>query len=174
MKKIFGIALAVLGVILGIASCEFETITLPENQFFVAFDYRVSNEYVDTSNRFRGNQTVLKIPVMVAGKKRSAVTVDFAVDTTDLNKSFTANPATGQSYAVEGVNFEILNESKTLHFPNGVGHDTIYVRAINTAFTGHKFVFLNLVSNSAGYRIGYTVGPNSDSIVRASHRIRIY
>jgi hypothetical protein len=174
MKKILSITLAILGVILGITSCEFETITLPESQYFVAFDYRVSNEYVDSSSRFRGNATVLKIPVFVAGAKTSAITVDFEVSNNDLNESFTINTAAGQSFAEEGVNFQILNSTKTLHFPNGVGHDTIFVQAINTAFTGHKFVFLNLVSNSAGYRIGYRVGPDSDSIVRASHRIRFY
>ncbi len=175
MKRIFGLTIAIVGVILFFTSCENDEIILPESEFFVAFDYKNADKViVDTSSRFQQSVEVLKIPVFVAGKKTSAITVDFETAATDLNGVFTINPELNQSLAVEDVDFEILNSSKQLNFPDGVGYDTIFVRALNSGFTGHKFVFINLTGNSAGYNIGYQLGENGDSIVHASHRIRFY
>jgi len=174
MKKTLTISIAVLAILLGIYSCEEVRITLPEDQFYVAFDYKVNNIIVDSSKIFHGSDNTLMIPVLVAAKKGGPVTVEFEFDTTDLNGFFWADPAHNQSYAEENVNFTLVNSSKILNFPDGVGYDTIKIQPIDVAFTGFKYVFINLTSNSAGYRIGFREGANADTIVRASHRIRIY
>jgi len=174
MKKILTISIATISILLGIYSCEEVRITLPEDQFFVAFDYKVNGIIVDSSKIFHGSDNTLMIPVLVAAKKGGPVTVEFEFDTTDLNGFFWADPLRHQSYAQENVNFTLLNSSKILNFPDGVGYDTIKIKPINTSFEGFKYIFINLTNNSAGYRLGYREGANADTIVRASHRIRIY
>lgn len=173
MKKTIIISIVFLASLLGMYSCEEVRITLPEDQFFVAFDYKVGGIVVDSSKIFKGNTGMLAIPVLVAAKKGGPVTVEFEFDTTDVNGFFTATPPS-QSYAEENVNFTLVNSSKILNFPTGTGYDTIFIRPINAPFTGHKYVFINLINNSADYRIGLREGVNADTIVRASHRIRIY
>jgi hypothetical protein len=176
MKKILIITMAALGAMFAITSCEDVRITLPESEFFVAFDYgkyRDGSEFIDSSRYFKNAPDTLKIPVIVAGKKLdNDVTVSFEIAQNDIYNSFTL-PATG-SYAQLGVDYVLVNPTQTLTFPKGAGTQYIMIKTLNSSFTGHKFLFFNITGNSAGYRIGMRTGTNNDTIVRASHRTRIY
>ncbi|MCY1722195.1 hypothetical protein OU798_17710 [Prolixibacteraceae bacterium Z1-6] len=89
--------------------------------------------------------TIINIPVKVSALAGApAVSVTFDFDTEEIN-----NPA------VEGEDFIILNDSKTLTVNDGFGYDTIRIKTIdNDLFTGNKMVNIKLVSNSLDYDFG--------------------
>lgn len=138
MKKLLNIILVTFAGVLLFSSCDInDPIVFKQEDAFVAFP--------SSSGVVSEQGAVIAIPVMVTAVPGSpAVTVDFEFSAEGLD-----NPA------VEGVDFEILNESKTLSYPNGWGYDTIRVKTIdNSDFTGNKSVNILLSSNSQGYSTG--------------------
>ncbi len=83
------------------------------------------------------------VPVIVTAMLNSpSITVDFEVDA-------------DQSVAVEGVDFNIANDSKTLSFSDGWGYDTIWVQPIdNDEFGGNISFVVKLTANSKSYPFG--------------------
>jgi hypothetical protein len=104
------------------------------------------------------------IPVYVVAVDGSpSVTVDFDFDATDIT-----NPA------VEGVDFNLGNDSKTLSFPGGWGYDTIWIEPIdNDIFEGNKAVNVVLQSNSQNYDFGANT-VNSISLIDDEHPLKAW
>ena len=121
------------------ASCEDinEPITFSQEDAFVAFPS--SSKTIAEG----GSPQTYAIPVLVSATEGSpAVTVDF-----DFAPDTTAQPAE------EGVDYELVNDSKTLNFDKGWGYDTILVRTIpNGEFTGDKAFKVHITGNSQGYQ----------------------
>lgn len=124
--------------LLGFTACDMnDPIVFTQQDAFVGFTAK-SIAIEETDN-------VLEIPVMVVAVEGSpAITVEFDFTVEGLD-----NPA------IEGVDFELLNESKMLSYPNGWGYDTIRVRTIdNSEFTGTKQVNVIMYGNSQEYVSG--------------------
>ena len=78
-----------------------------------------------------------------------AVSVSFEFDTVGID------PAKA---AFEGEQYTMVNDSKTLSFPNGWGYDTIWIMPIdNDIFTGDKLFNITLTSNTEDYAFGAAV-----------------
>ena len=108
---------------------------------FVAFD-------ATTGVVPEGNTAAIEIPVSVASHKGESVTVTFEFSTEGIS-----NPA------VEGVDFTLVNDSKTLTFASGVGSELIKILPINNDIRDlDKTVKVKIVSNSAGFDIGMAEG----------------
>jgi hypothetical protein len=105
---------------------------------FVAFSAKT------TSIKEQGGK--VGIPVIVTALPNSpAVTVTFDFDIEGI----------GEQAAVEGTDYALVNDSKTLSFPNGWGYDTIWIQPIdNEIFTGNKMFNVKLISNSVNYQFG--------------------
>jgi len=137
MKKIINRITFVLAAVTLLASCEADYVMFDSSKSFVAFPTD------KTTIQEPGGPVA--IPVYVVALKGSpAITVNFDFDGTDIPNA-----------AVEGVDFDILNDSKTLSFPDGWGYDTVWIDPIdNDIFEGNKMVYLQLTSNSQNYQFG--------------------
>ncbi|MFZ5938940.1 MAG: Calx-beta domain-containing protein [Bacteroidota bacterium] len=137
MKKISNKILTLLAVMMLVTACDWEPIKFDSSKSFVAFTAAKTN--------MAEMSVVSAIVVKVSALPGSpALTVNFDFDTTGLS-----NPA------VEGVDYTLLNDSKTLSFPNGWGFDTIWIESIdNDLFTGDKSFTVTLTSNTADYQFG--------------------
>jgi hypothetical protein len=77
------------------------------------------------------------------------------LDNSPVNVTFEFNHEGIDNPAVEGEAFELLNTSKTLSFPNGMGYQSIRIRSIDDdIFTANRQVNIKLTGNDAGYGIG--------------------
>ena len=134
MKNYFKI-LYILLAIGGLFSCENEPIMYDSSKNHIAF----TTGDIDLAE----NGGVVGIPVMVAAMlDEPALTVDFMFDET-------------LSDAVLGTDFNILNSTMTLDYPNGWGYDTIWVEPIdNEVFGGNLEFVLKLTANSLNYDFG--------------------
>jgi hypothetical protein len=137
MKKILNRITFVLAAVTLLVSCEADYIMFDSSKNFVAFP-------ADKTTVLEPGGAVA-IPVYVVALKGSpAITVDFDFDATDISNA-----------AVEGVDFTLVNDSKTLSFPQGWGYDTIWIQPIdNDIFEGNKLVYVVLQSNSQNYQFG--------------------
>ena len=127
---------------------------------FVAFSceeedpvlFKVEDSFVAFDNTAgvvpEGSPTAIEIPVSVATHKGASVTVTFEFSTEGID-----NPA------VEGVDFTLVNSSKTLTFAEGVGSEMIKIQAIDNGVRDlDKYVKIKIVSNSAGFDLGMAGG----------------
>lgn len=143
MKKRINKFIYMLVAVLVVASCEWDPIMFDSENSFVAFTQPSSaiDEQV---------QGEVGIVVMVTALLDApAITVTFDFDTAGIV------PAKA---AFEGTEFTLVNESKTLSFPNGWGYDTIWIKPVdNDIFTGDRYFNITLASNSLDYQFGATV-----------------
>jgi hypothetical protein len=137
MKKIINRITFVLAAVTLLVSCEADYIMFDSSKNFVAFP-------ADKMN-FLEPGGLVAIPVYVVALKGSpAITVDFDFDVTDIPNA-----------AVEGVDYTLVNDSKTLSFPEGWGYDTIWIDPVdNDIFEGNKLFNIVLTSNSQNYQFG--------------------
>jgi hypothetical protein len=138
MKKIVYKILFILAAVVLFASCETKYIMFDSSKNFVAFTGK-SVDIPEPGSR-------MGIPVLVTALPDSPpVTVTFEFNTGDL----------GDKAAVEGTDFTLVNDSKTLSFPDGYGYDTIWIQPVdNDEFTGNKAFYIELLSNSVDYQFG--------------------
>mgnify|MGYP006292054159 CR=1 FL=1 len=139
-RKYFNLIIAIF-LLFAIASCDDinEPIVFDQEDAFVAFT-SASKTIKEGSSA-----TTYAIPVMVSAHEGSpAVTVDF---------DFATPADTSLQPAEEGVDFELINDSKSLNFEKGWGYDTIFVRTIpNGEFTGDKNFVIQITGNSQDYQ----------------------
>jgi hypothetical protein len=157
MKKIL---IYFVGVLLGLSmftSCEDlnEPIILNNADKFIAFEKTTSSINEDASEKVG-----ILVYVASAGETGGSVTFDF--DTSGIE-----NPA------IEGQDFTVLNETKTLSFSKGYGYDTIMINAIdNDSVDLTKYVNIILSSPSsdfdlgANYICGFTVADDEHPLKR--------
>jgi len=138
MKKTINQIIFIFAAVVLLVSCEPEYIMFDSSKNFVAF----TGKSVDMPEP----GSMIGIPVLVTALPGSpAATVTFEFSTGDL----------GDKAAVEGTDYTLVNDSKTLSFPDGYGYDTIWVRPVdNDEFTGNKAFYIELVSNSVDYQFG--------------------
>jgi len=154
MKKIINRITFVLAAVALLVSCEADYIMFDSSKNFVAFPSN-STGVLEAAGQ-------VAIPVYVVALTGSpAITVDFDFDITDL-----PNPA------LEGVDYTLVNDSKTLSFPEGWGYDTIWIQPIdNDIFEGNKAFNIDLLSNSQNYQFGANVS-NAITIVDDEHPLK--
>jgi hypothetical protein len=154
MKKIINRITFVLAAVMLLVSCEADYIMFDSSKTFVAFPSKT------TTVLEPGGQVA--IPVYVVALKGSpAITVDFEFDVTDLSNA-----------AVEGVDYTLVNDSKTLSFSNGWGYDTIWIQPIdNDIFEGNKAFNILLTSNSQNYDFG-AISSNAVTVVDDEHPLK--
>jgi len=128
--------LYILAAIFLLAACTSEPILWDKSKAFVAF----AADQVTIPEQ----GGVVGVVVYVADTDGDALTVSFEFDTTGI-----ANPA------VEGTDFTLVNDSKSLNYPNGWGYDTIWIQPIdNDLYQGTKAFVITLTSNSADLPFG--------------------
>ena len=154
MKKIINRITFVLAAVALLVSCEADYIMFDSSKNFVAFPSD------GTTILEAGGQVA--IPVYVVALKGSPViTVDFDFDATDLPNA-----------AVEGVDFTLVNDSKTLSFSEGWGFDTIWIEPIdNDIFEGNKAINVVLQSNSQSYAFG-AISTNAVTLIDDEHPLK--
>lgn len=156
MKKIINRITFVLAAVTLLISCEADYIMFDSSKNFVAFPTS------KTTALEPGGQ--VGIPVYVVALEGSpAITVDFDFDATDIPNA-----------AVEGVDFTLVNDSKSLSFANGFGYDTIWIQPIdNDIFEGNKLVNVVLTSNSQNFQFG-AVNSHALSFVDDEHPLKAW
>jgi Calx-beta domain-containing protein len=156
MKKIINRITFVLAAVMLLVSCEADYIMFDSSKTFVAFPSKASTVLEP------GGQ--VGIPVYVVALKGSpAITVDFEFDVTDLSNA-----------AIEGEDYTLVNDSKTLSFSNGWGYDTIWIQPIdNNIFEGNKAFNIVLTSNSQNYDFG-AISSNVVTIVDDEHPLKAW
>jgi hypothetical protein len=143
MKKRMNRFIYVLAaLVLFATSCDWEPIMWDSSKTYIAF--------TTPSTDVKEEGDMVAIVVMVTALDGApAVTVDFEFDTVGID------PAKA---AFEGEEFTLVNDSKTLSFPNGWGYDTIWIMPIdNDIFTGDKLFNITLTSNTEDYAFGAAV-----------------
>ncbi len=138
MKKILNIIL----VILLFSSCENNIPDQSYNEnWFVAFE--------NTNVKGKESVSEIQIPVILADNgRKEVVTVDFELA-----------PAEG---VIEGIHYNLLNESNTLTFEVGVGVEYITIIPIDDLEPiGDKSIQITITSNSKNYAIGLP-GPDQN------------
>ncbi len=140
MKKSINKLLYILvALVLVVSSCDWSPVVWDESKVFVAFSD------VSTSILEEGG-TIGIVVAVTALDGAPAVTVDFEFDTTGIDAA---------NAALEGDQYTLLNDSKTLSFPNGWGWDTIWIEpADNEIFTGDKEFNITLTTNSLDLTLG--------------------
>ncbi|HEN21300.1 MAG TPA: hypothetical protein ENN86_04745, partial [Desulfobacteraceae bacterium] len=123
MKTRINKILFILAAVVLFASCETEYIMFDSSKNFVAFTAKSVN-IPEPATKAVG------IPVLVTALPGSpALTVTFEFDYEGLD----------EKAAEEGSEFTLVNDSKTLSYPQGWGYDTIWIKPIdNDIFTGNK------------------------------------
>jgi hypothetical protein len=149
MKKNILKYLSVLAAVLLVSSCEWDPPTFDSADSFIA--------YANSSSSVAEEGGMVGIPVLVTAPLDAAsVSVDFAFNT-------------DASTAVEGTNFTLVNESKTLSISAGWGYDTIWIQPIdNDIFTGNLILVIDLTSNSKEYPFG-VVSTHTLTIIDNEH-----
>ena len=156
MKKIINRITFVLAAVTLLISCEADYVMFDSSKNFVAFPAKA------TSIPEQGGQVGIEVYV-VALDGAPAVNVTFDFDVTGL-----AAPA------VEGVDFTLVNSSKTLDFPDGSGYATILIKPIdNDEFSGNKMVNIVLTGNSQDYVFGAN-SKNAVTLVDDEHPLKAW
>lgn len=134
MKNILKNLAFAIGVSALLISCEKNNpILFTQSDSFVAF--------ISKTASVKEPKTI-NIVVQVSTLSTTPVEVSF-----DFSTEGITNPA------VEGQAFTLLNPSKVLHFPNGMGYDTIKIKTVNDeVFTGNREVNIMLLSNTQNYQ----------------------
>jgi len=151
MKKIKFVVLIFLAPIV-IVSCEEDGVTLPEEEFFVAFE-------TEKATIEKSSDSPLEIPVYVAAERGGEVSVEVGVQNSpDLldDESYA-----GYSFAKENLDYEIPG-GLTLNYPKGTGYDTLRLHSIEGGTPGDLILELVIEENSAGYRMGLPTGESGD------------
>mgnify|MGYP006294341623 FL=1 len=139
MKQIISKFLIILAAVLLVTSCEWEPIKFDSSKTFVAFEAQSSAFAEEVEGQ------VGVVVMVTALLDAPAVTANFEFDTTGL----------GDKAAVEGEDFTLMNDSKTLSFPDGWGYDTIWIDpGDNDIFTGDRLFNIVLTTNSLDYDFG--------------------
>lgn len=154
MKKIINRITFVLAAVTLLVSCEADYVMFDSSKSFVAFP--------EASTVMHEPGGLVGIPVYVVATEGSpSITVDFDFDITDI-----ASPA------IEGEDYTLENESKTLSFSAGWGYDTIWILPIdNDFFEGAKYFNIVLTSNSQNYDFG-AITTNSIELVDDEHPLQ--
>jgi len=146
MKNIYW--LFILLVSLSFGACEADPEYFQEKNSYVAFNGSSSGVTENAEGE-------LKIPVRISTVKPKAVTVDFEIMVDGLDAP-----------AEEGVDYQIINESKSLSFAKGQLSDTIRIMAIdNDVLDGDKKFIIKLKSNNAGISLGLENGIKTQFMV---------
>ncbi|MDX9695023.1 MAG: hypothetical protein RBT49_04460 [Bacteroidales bacterium] len=139
MKKIvIYFASLIVGLSLFI-SCEDlnEPVILKDSDKFVAFN-------TSAVSVKENNGEKIGILVYIASTGGAGCSVDFYFDTQGI-----ALPA------VEGVNFNVLNDTRTLTFTDSYGFDTIWIEPIdNLTYDKNKSIYITLSWPNNGYSLG--------------------
>jgi hypothetical protein len=129
----------IVALVLLVSSCEWTPVMWDESKAFVAFSE------VSTSILEQGNSIGIVVAV-TAIDDAPAITVDFDFDTLNI---------AAENAAFEGDQYTLLNDSKSLSFPNGWGWDTIWIDPTdNEIFTGDKKFNITLNGNSLELALG--------------------
>jgi hypothetical protein len=156
MKKIINRITFVLAAVALLVSCEADYIMFDSSKNFVAFPAKT------TSIPEQGGQVAISVYV-VALEGSPSVSVTFDFDATGI-----ADPA------VEGVDFTLVNPSKTLDFQDGTGYATITIQPIdNDEFTGNKMVNIMLTGNSQDYQFGAN-STNAVTLIDDEHPLKAW
>jgi hypothetical protein len=124
-------------------SCdEEEEQILPKEDWFVAFE----RQHATIS---KTSSALLGIPVYIAAGAGSPVSVTIGINTDSTT-------------AVAGVDYQFVN-GPVLNYPNGAGFDTLLIQPLAPGNPGPQTLWLILESNTAGYKMGFTHGPDADS-----------
>jgi hypothetical protein len=155
MKKIIHKIVFILAAVGLFVSCEPEYIMFDSSKNFVAFPEKTTS--------IAENGGMVGIPVYVVALPGSpAVTVTFDFDNSGLNGIL----------AEEGSDYTLVNNSKTLNFPDGWGYDTIWIQPVdNDVFTGNKVFNVVLQANSQNYPLGVT-SSNMVTLVDNEHPLK--
>lgn len=139
MKKLLYI-LAVGVLTWAMTSCEEREFIFPDDMAYASFKTPDNSNTLELE-KFENVTEIIEIPVAVAAHQGSAVTVDFDFSTDGIE-----NPA------IEGVDYELVNSSKTLTFPNRVGVENIQIRLIdNDIVDPNKAVKIILTKSTVGF-----------------------
>lgn len=138
-KRISKFLYILVALALIVSSCEWEPIMWDDSKVFIAFSSSSTDMLEDGDN--------IGIVVALSALDGSpAVTVSFEFDTVGIEEA---------KAAFEGDQFTLVNDSKTLNFPDGWGYDTIWIDPIgNDFFSGNKQFNIQLVSNSGDLIFG--------------------
>ena len=142
-----------LGVL---AACESDPVMFDSSKSFVAFEKKTAEVKESPEEK------ITQIPVVLAAVPGSpSVTVDFEVI------------SEGEDALIEGQDFEVVNESNSLIFDEGLGTEYVKIKAIdNEVFTGDKYFSIELTGNSQGYPLG-DVSSVSVKIVDDEHPLKL-
>ncbi len=156
MKNILYRITFVLAAVTLLISCEADYVLFDSSKNFVAFPAK------STAVLEQGGEVDIEVYV-VALDGAPAVNVTFDFDVTGIDAP-----------AVEGVDFTLVNSSKTLDFPDGAGYATITIQPIdNDEFSGNKMVNIMLTGNSQDYQFGANVS-NAVTIVDDEHPLKAW
>lgn len=152
MKKILFVGFVFACTMLFISCGEDDTIILPEEEFFVAFEEERAS--IDISS-----DSALAIPVYVAAEKGAEVNVQIGVrNSPDLLEQ---DRYDGYGFAQENTDYE-FDGDLTLSYPEGTGYDTLRIYPKQGGTPGDLIIELVLESNSAGYRSGLPAGEDGE------------
>lgn len=146
MKNIYFIIIACL-ISWAFTSCEEREFIFPDDMAYAAFKTPDNSNSLELE-KSENTTSIVEIPVAVAAHKGDAVTVNFEFSTEGID-----NPA------IEGVDFELVNTSKTLTFANRVGVENIQIRVIDNSivdFTKEIKILLTEATVSFGLEEGNT------------------
>jgi len=148
MKKIYWLFLVLLTVGFGACTAEVEEILFQDKNASISFveeSFKVDED----------NEAQQSFDVVYHTTSAEAVTVDFEIVTEGL-----ANPA------IEGVDFELLNPSKTLTFGAGSYKNAIRIKVIgNEIVDADRQMKIKLASNSLDLELGFADGLKSEVLV---------
>lgn len=138
-KRINKFIYVLAALVLFATSCDWEPIMWDESKAYIAFDTQ------STDVPEEGDPVGIVV-MATALDGAPAVDVTFQFDTIGIAPD---------KAAIEGEQYELLNEDMTLSFPNGWGYDTIWINPLdNDIFTGDKLFNITLVSNTADLPFG--------------------
>ncbi|MEX2372031.1 MAG: hypothetical protein WD578_13595 [Bacteroidales bacterium] len=142
MKKRINKFILMLAAVLVVTSCEWDPIMFDSSKNYVAF----SSPTIAIAEQ---GGAVGIIVMVTALPDAPAVTVDFEFDTVGINPS---------RAAFKDSEFTLVNDNKTLSFPEGWGYDTIWIQPIdNDYFTADRYFNITLTSNTQDYPFGAVV-----------------
>jgi hypothetical protein len=123
---------------------------LQKKDWFVAFEGQ-------NATISKTSSSLLRIPVYVAAGTGSPVSVTIGINTDSTT-------------AVAGVDYQFV-KGPVLNYPNGAGFDTLRIQPLSPGNPGRQTLWLKLESNTAGYKMGFSHGPDADSTSYADFKI---
>jgi hypothetical protein len=148
MKKIYWLFVMLLTVGFGACTAEVDEILFQDKNASISFieeTYEI-DEDVDAYQSFE---------VAYHSTSPEALTVDF-----DFVSEGIANPA------IEGLDFELLNPSKSLTFGKGSYKNAIRIKVIgNDSVDANRQIKIKLISNSLDLSLGFAEGVKSEILI---------